>query len=81
MLKNSKNMNELQLSKEYLNTSKESLSFEDIKNLQYLIKYHSDLYYNKEAPIISDFEYDELFKKLEYLEKKFNVNVKQTSLV
>jgi NAD-dependent DNA ligase len=32
---------------------------------------HSDLYYNKEEPIISDYEYDELFKKLETLESKF----------
>ncbi|MDR1987250.1 MAG: hypothetical protein LBQ24_00295 [Candidatus Peribacteria bacterium] len=74
-------MSKLELSKKYLNILKEDLVFEDVKILQKLIKYHSDLYYNKEAPIISDFEYDELFKKLEYLEKKFDVNFKQTSLV
>jgi DNA ligase (NAD+) len=71
----------LELSKKYLNTSEKDLTFEDIKPLQELIKYHSDLYYNKEAPIISDIDYDKLFKKLEFVEKKFNVNIKQTSLV
>jgi DNA ligase (NAD+) len=40
----------------------------DTKKLQDLIRHHSDLYYNKDEPIISDFEYDELFKKLEILE-------------
>jgi DNA ligase (NAD+) len=74
-------MNKLELSKKYLNISENELIFTDIKSLQKLIKYHSDLYYNKEKPIISDFEYDELFKKLEFLEKKFNVNAKQTLLV
>jgi DNA ligase (NAD+) len=71
----------LELSKKYLNTPKVNLTFKDVKPLQELIKYHSDLYYNKEAPVISDVEYDELFKKLEFVEKKFNVNSKQTSLV
>jgi DNA ligase (NAD+) len=74
-------MNELELSKKYLNTSNEVLGFADIELLQGLIRFHSDLYYNKNEPIISDFEYDELFKKLEFLEKKFNIDTKQTSLV
>ena len=49
-----------------------------VKELQKLIKYHSDLYYNKENPIISDSDYDKLFKKLEVLENKFNIKNKQT---
>jgi len=56
-------------------------SLADTKKLQDIIKYHSDLYYNKEEPVISDFEYDELFKKLEFLENKYNLDTKQTSLV
>jgi DNA ligase (NAD+) len=71
----------LELSKKYLNTPKETLIFEDIKPLQELIKYHSDLYYNKESPVISDVEYDELFEKLKFIEEKFNLNIKQTSFV
>jgi DNA ligase (NAD+) len=74
-------MDKLELSKKYLSILKKDLTFDDVGALQELIKYHSDLYYNKEKPIISDFEYDELFKKLEFLEKKFNLNTKQTSLV
>jgi DNA ligase (NAD+) len=74
-------MNELELSKKYLNTQEKDLNFEDLEPLQTLIKFHSDLYYNKDEPIISDFEYDELFKRLSFLEKKFKVKAKQTSLV
>jgi len=50
-----------------------------LKNLQ--IFYHSDLYYNKEQPIISDYEYDQLFKKLQTLEEKFGIKEGQTHKV
>ena len=71
----------LDLSKKYL--KKEILDFklDNVEKLQKLIKYHSDLYYNKEEPIISDHEYDQLFKKLTILEKKFNLISKQSLLV
>ena len=42
-----------------------------IKKLSEEIKYHDDLYYNKSTPILSDFEYDELRKKLLHLENLF----------
>lgn len=71
----------LDLSKKYLNLDLEKFTLEDTKKLQDLIKYHSDLYYNKQEPIISDFEYDNLFKKLTSLEFKFNLEEKQTFLV
>jgi len=71
----------LELSKKYINLDNNSLKKEDIKVLQSLISYHSDLYYNKDEPIISDSEYDILFKKLEYLEDKYKTDFKQTSLV
>jgi len=71
----------LELSKKYLKKDLEDFSLEETKKLQELIKYHSDLYYNKEEPIISDFEYDKLFEKLAFLEEKFNIKSKQTSLV
>lgn len=74
-------MNELELSKYYLELEENKFSLEDTKKLSDLLAYHSDLYYNKEAPIISDFEYDLLFKKLEFLEKKFEISQKQTKKV
>lgn len=46
--------------------------------LSKLLQYHSDLYYNKQMPIISDYEYDMLFKKLQFLKEKFEVWKKQT---
>jgi DNA ligase (NAD+) len=52
---------------------KETLDFilEEVLELQKVLEYHSDLYYNKEKPIISDKEYDDLLNKLEELEKNF----------
>ena len=74
-------MNKLQLSKDFLELDKNSFTLEQTKILQELIKYHSDLYYNKENPIISDYEYDILFKKLEFLEDKFEINYAVTQKV
>ncbi len=64
-------MDFLTKSKDFLEKNIQDFSLEDVKILQKLIEYHSDLYYNKEQPIISDKEYDELFKKLEILEEKY----------
>jgi DNA ligase (NAD+) len=47
-------------------------SFEEVLELQKVLEYHSDLYYNKNISEISDKEYDDLLKKLEKLEKKFS---------
>lgn len=68
----------LELSKKYFEINENNLTFDDIEILQNLIKYHSELYYNKQSPIISDFEYDIIFKKLEFLEKKFWIEKKQS---
>nr|WP_330386680.1 NAD-dependent DNA ligase LigA [Peptostreptococcus russellii] len=35
------------------------------------LNYHSDLYYNKDNPEITDYEYDRMMKSLIYLEDKF----------
>lgn len=45
----------------------------DIVWLQEVIRFHNELYYKNEAPIISDKEYDDLFKLLKNLEEKYNV--------
>lgn len=71
-------MNELELSKHYLQLQENNFEINDTQKLATLLEYHSDLYYNKENPIISDYEYDELFKKLQFLEEKFGMNEAQT---
>ena len=42
-----------------------------IDELRRTIEYHSDLYYNHDAPQISDYEYDALTRELRALEEKF----------
>jgi len=58
-------------SKELLTKELDSFNKIDVLSLSEIISYHSNLYYNKEESVISDYEYDELFKKLEILENKF----------
>lgn len=42
-----------------------------VDELVSLIEYHNNLYYNKDEPEISDFEYDRLLRELEDLENSF----------
>ncbi len=44
---------------------------EEIKELRRKIAYHSDLYYKQAAPEITDHEFDQLVKRLQYLENKY----------
>jgi len=44
------------------------ISIEEINTLRSLIRYHEWRYYVQNDPLISDFEYDNLYKKLEQLE-------------
>ncbi|MBS9775208.1 NAD-dependent DNA ligase LigA [Candidatus Gracilibacteria bacterium] len=71
----------LDLSKKYLKTENSDLKKSDIQKIAELLAYHSDLYYNQNAPIISDFEYDTLLKKLEFLEEKYEVQEKKSQKV
>jgi len=64
----------LEKSKYFLNKNENKILLEEAKVLQKVILYHDDLYYNKENPIISDFEYDILLKKLNFLEEKYNLD-------
>ncbi|EKE27061.1 MAG: hypothetical protein ACD_4C00067G0003 [uncultured bacterium (gcode 4)] len=64
--------NLLEKSKYYLN-NKSNLTIEEIPWLQEIIREHNILYYNHESPIISDKDYDELFRILKELEEKFEV--------
>lgn len=42
-----------------------------IQTLRDLIRHHNELYYQKAAPEISDFEYDQLFAELKALEERY----------
>ncbi|MCQ2455507.1 MAG: NAD-dependent DNA ligase LigA [Clostridia bacterium] len=42
-----------------------------IKELTKTIKYHNDLYYNQDSPVLEDFEYDALTRELRELEKEY----------
>ncbi len=42
-----------------------------IRELEKLLEYHNNLYYNNDSPEISDMEYDKLLRELEDLEKQF----------
>ncbi len=42
-----------------------------IRELEKILEYHNNLYYNNDAPEISDMEYDKLLRELEDLEKQF----------
>lgn len=50
-------------------TEEQALS--EIKKLSEQIDYHNDLYYQKDSPIISDYEFDQLLEKLIALENQF----------
>ncbi len=71
----------LEKSNYFLQKNKDEILVFELKDLQKIIKEHNNLYYNEENPIISDFEYDELFKKLEFLEKKYWILNKKTKEV
>ncbi len=61
-----------ELSADFLSKKRENFTISDFKKLWELITFHSELYYELEKPVISDSEYDELFKTLEFLETKFH---------
>lgn len=46
-------------------------AIEKAEQLRKELKYHSDLYYNRDAPEIDDFTYDKMLRELEDLEAEF----------
>ncbi len=42
-----------------------------VQQLRKTIEYHSDLYYNQDAPTLSDYEYDALTRELRLLEQQY----------
>ena len=59
----------------------EDVSENQIDELRKVLVYHEWKYSIQNDPVISDFEYDMLFKKLSELESKFLVKSMQTSEV
>ncbi len=57
--------------KRLLNDNYENNSKELVQELKDVINFHEWKYYIQDDPIISDFEYDVLFKKLVHLEEKY----------
>ena len=57
----------------------EHLSSADLTNLENLVRFHEYRYYVLNDPLISDFEYDRLYKMLESLEKKYPAKASATS--
>lgn len=43
----------------------------EIRELRYRIAHYSNLYYKKNQPEISDYDFDQMVKQLQYLEKKY----------
>ena len=70
-----------ELSKQFLQQDLQDFEKKEVEKLWDLIAFHSELYYEKDESIISDSEYDELFKKLEALEEMFSLEKIYTSKV
>ncbi len=49
----------------------DSLDREQVEPLQEVLRFHEYRYYVENDPLISDYEFDQLFKKLERLEKEY----------
>ena len=71
----------LSQSEHYLALKDELYTLNDVEKLQDIIKQHIVLYHEKEAPVISDFEYDMLLEKLRRLENIFQIQNKISSMV
>ncbi len=51
----------------------------EIADLRAQIEYHSNLYYNEDAPEISDYDFDMLMKRLKALEAEFSMLITNSS--
>jgi len=63
------------LSQNFIAKETKNFTKKEFSELWKLVSYHATLYYESENPVISDVEYDTLFKKLEELELRFATNV------
>ena len=61
--------NEKIFGSDFLNFSDAAKRAEELRKI---LKYHSDLYYNKDNPEIDDYEYDMLNNELKSIEKEYS---------
>lgn len=71
----------LKRSKELLKKDVADFTAEEFQELSDILVYHNHLYYNKQEPIISDFEYDSLYNKLKKWELLLGVSFDFTATV
>jgi DNA ligase (NAD+) len=64
----------LDQTRHYLSTNSSALKLHDVQALQSMLREHNRLYYNENAPIISDREYDQLFSLLKSLEERYHID-------
>ena len=68
---NSKQVKQLQQSSlAWLSKGAEKIDEDNVEELRNILRFHEHRYYVENEPLISDFEYDSLFKKLEQFEKE-----------
>ncbi len=67
---NTDKIKELQARTSALLKGAKDISTDNIEDLREVLRFHEYRYYIQNDPLISDFEYDTLFKKLEALEKE-----------
>ena len=68
---NSKQVKQLQQSSlTWLSKGAEKIDADSVEELRNILRFHEHRYYVENEPLISDFEYDSLFKKLEQYEKE-----------
>ncbi len=71
----------LQRTKILENKNIADFTLDNLIELQEVLQYHSDLYYNQNTSEISDKQYDDLLKKLEQCEKKFSKQMKVNNII
>lgn len=69
------------MNKLMLRVEKMQISEERLNELYKLIEHHAKLYYDDDAPEISDFEYDALVNELKELEKKYPDSARKDFLI
>lgn len=57
-------------SKQWLSFAEGEITKENVEELRNILRFHEHRYYVENNPLISDFEYDTLYKKLEHFEKE-----------
>jgi len=60
----------LERTQSLLQTLKKGIESSNIEELRSVLRFHEHRYYILNDPLLSDFEYDQLFKALEKIEKE-----------